>query len=85
MAKYDPLKEFLRRQRGSTITMTFTDVSELVGGLPNSAHRHPAWWANDNSGSHVHAQAWIAAGWRVEAFNVSRGTVVFTRDGTRKS
>lgn len=80
MAKYDPLKAFLQRQPGPAITMSFADVADLVGGLPNSAYRHPAWWANDSSGGHTHANAWLAAGWVVDSFNQTRRTVSFKRE-----
>ena len=80
MAKYDPLKEFLQRQSGPTITMSFADVGELVGGLPNSAFRHQAWWANERGGGHVQARAWLAAGWKVDSVNQSHRTVTFRRE-----
>ena len=79
MAKYDPLKQFLLQQTGATITMSFQDVAEIVGGLPSSAYRHQAWWENEAVGSHVQAVAWVAAGWRVDSFSLSRRVVTFRR------
>lgn len=79
MAKYDPLRIFLERQRGNSITMSFEDVAQLVGGLPKSARQYSAWWANDSSGTHPHAIAWMKANWKVEAVNLSKGIVRFTR------
>ena len=43
MAKYDPLKQFLQRQTGQTITMSFKDVAEIVFGLPRSAYSYREW------------------------------------------
>lgn len=74
MAKYDPLKEFLQRQPGPTITMSLEDVAELVGGLPYSAYRYREWWAN---GGHVQARTWTDAGWSVGSVNLRLRRVVF--------
>ena len=79
MAKYDPLKQFLLQQTGPTITMAFEDVAEVVGGLPSSAYRYQALWANEAGGSHVQAEAWVAASWRVDSFSLSRRVVTFRR------
>jgi hypothetical protein len=57
--------------------MTFTEVEGLVGRLPDSAHRHRAWWGNN--GSNVEARAWLDAGWKVESVNQIAEEVVFAR------
>jgi hypothetical protein len=57
--------------------MTFTEVENLVGRLPESAHRHRAWWGN-NDGTAA-PKAWVNAGWRVESVNQAVGEVVFIR------
>ncbi len=47
--------------------MSFDEIDILVGGLPASAERWPAWWANETAGSrHVQARAWLDAGREVE-------------------
>ncbi|HEY9473195.1 MAG TPA: hypothetical protein VIS06_05000 [Mycobacteriales bacterium] len=74
MAKYDPLRDFLRR-RTTPITMTFDEVADLVGGLPRSAYDWPLWWRNDDP--HVQAQAWGAAGFDAEV-DLARRVVRFT-------
>jgi hypothetical protein len=78
MAKYEPLQKYLatRPEQMSRVTMSFDEVEALVGLLPPSARDYRAWWAND---SKVQAQAWRAAGWRVESVNQHAGRVVFTR------
>ena len=57
--------------------MTFAEVEALVGRLPDSAHRHRAWWGNN--GSNVEAQAWLAASWLVESVNQTAREVLFAR------
>ena len=79
MAKYDSLKEFLEKERGSAIKMSFRDVDELVEGLPSSAYRRREWWANERDGRHVQARAWMSAGWSVDSVNLQESHVVFRR------
>jgi hypothetical protein len=78
VGKYDPLRDYLAGKTGSEVRMTFAEVEELVGPLPDSARVHRAWWAND---SKVEALAWRAAGLRVASVNQSSGLVVFARGG----
>ena len=80
VAKYDGLAELLRRQRGEQIKLTFEQVANVVpGGLPPSAYRHRAWWANESNGPHVHARAWSGAGWLVVNVDFASRTVTFGR------
>ena len=65
MAKYDPLKRFLRRSTRPEVEMSFADIERVIGGmLPKSAER-PQWWANetDPSSRHVQIDAWREAGY----------------------
>lgn len=87
MGKYEPLADYLasRPTNQSTVTMTFEQVADLVGGLPRSAYEYREWWAND---SKVEARAWRSAGWHVDRHGVDFGvkTVRFARGkvgGTR--
>jgi hypothetical protein len=75
--KYGPLRDHLASCTGIRERMTFAEVEELVGPLPDSAHRHRAWWGNN--GSNVEARAWLDAGWHVESVNQASGEVVFAR------
>lgn len=66
MRKYAPLKQHLERRDGRPELLTFEDIEAILGaGLPPSATRHRAFWANDNEGHHSHARAWSDAGYRV--------------------
>jgi hypothetical protein len=80
VAKYDPLAQHLDNIPPDqlVVTMTFAEVSSLVGGLPPSAHRFRQWWAND---SKVEARAWRSAGWHVDEHGVdfNARTVRFAR------
>ena len=64
MGKYDPLRGYLKRQRGDEFELTFTEIERaLLAFLTHSAKR-PQWWANtvDPSQSHVQREAWREAG-----------------------
>ena len=80
MAKYDGLARLLRDLSGSRAQLTFETIAAAVpGGLPPSAYRYAAWWSNEARGSHVEAQAWMEAGWRVEELDLAGRTVTFVR------
>jgi hypothetical protein len=78
--KYEPLRDHLAGFTGTRVRMTFAEMEHLVGRLPDSAHRHRAWWGNNDAS--VEAQAWLEAGWLVESVNQGAGEVVFVRDIT---
>ncbi len=76
--KYEGLAARLAGSDSRTVTMMFDELDSLVGGLPQSAKVHRAWWANEHAGRHVQAHAWLGAGFRVD--DVELGSkVVFTR------
>ncbi len=79
--KYDPLLEHLKAQRSMVLRMSFERIAELVGVLPQSAFKHPAWWANERSEgtAHVHCKAWLDAGYKARP-NLKAQTVTFERD-----
>jgi hypothetical protein len=80
MAKYDPLSTFLKTVTDRSVSLTFARIEEILGdALPPSATNHRAWWANESDGKHVHASAWLRAGWEVEALDQERGLVTFRR------
>jgi hypothetical protein len=78
VGKYDPLFEFLCGRPDETVEVSFEDVEALVGALPASARRYPAWWSNEaDGGGQVQARAWLNAGREVERVDMSRGSVRF--------
>lgn len=78
MAKYDALRDELRRRGQPRITMSFAEIDQLVpGGLPNSAYTYQAWWANERETRHVQRLAWLEAGYRVDRYDLGTRTVTF--------
>lgn len=79
MSKYAPLKTFLAGSAETVMPMTFSAVAQILATkLPNSAFIHQAWWSNHGE-SHVHAQAWLEAGFKTEQVDLRAQTVVFRR------
>ena len=65
MAKYDPLRDYLKRQRAEEFEMSFAEVERKIGYmLPKSANL-PQWWSNttDPATTHVQRKAWGDAGY----------------------
>lgn len=62
-SRYDPLRWYLAERTGSVIRLEFREIERIIGEpLPPSAWKYRAWWANEKSGSHVHARSWLDAG-----------------------
>ncbi len=79
MTKYQPLKEFLEKERGNQIPMTFSEIEELIGDkLPSSARKHRPWWSNNPSNS-VITYAWLKAGYKTSKVNMNEEKLIFIR------
>jgi len=68
MAKYDPLRDFLKLSGATSIRIPLLFVEQMVGGLPQAAYRQEAWWANEDQKStrHVQCKAWREAGYHAK-------------------
>jgi hypothetical protein len=78
MTKYAPLGDYLRKQRGSQVRMTFGQIERLIGGkLPASQHNR-AWWSN-NPFNNVMTKVWVDAGFVTEQVDIEGRKLVFRR------
>ena len=78
-SKYFPLFSRLQRAAGEPVTMTFTQIEELMGSsLPGSARARAGWWSNRSQGA-VQAAAWMGAGYHVAAVDLTAETVQFEK------
>jgi hypothetical protein len=76
--KYAKLFDWLRRQPGPSVTVSFTKVEEILGfALPPSSRRHMAHWYG-YKGSAV-ARAIADAGWKASEVNLTAERVTFIR------
>lgn len=83
--KYNDLSLFLQKvpMRVKEVEMSFSDIEGIISQqLPQFARQHRTWWANDPE-THLHAQAWLDAGWRVASINLNEEKVKFSRLATR--
>jgi hypothetical protein len=74
--KYEPLKNYLTNCSSDSVELTYKAIEKIIeNGLPCSAFKYLAWWAN---GGHTHADAWLGAGFRVDSVNLGQ-SVVFAK------
>ena len=79
MANWSLLKEFLNGV-DDRVTLTWPELDEIVGGMPLTATKFPAWWGS----GHSHFDAWTSAGFSYT--DLTRGScVTFYRIGAGKS
>jgi hypothetical protein len=65
MKKYSNLKFHLEEVGTSHVTMTFAEMSKILGfPLPSSAGKFKNWWSNTRSGQ---SSAWQEAGYKADA------------------
>lgn len=85
MSKYTRLSDYLESLDSPVLHVDFRQLERILGfRLPDSARRHPAWWANNVTQSGRHASAWLLTGWKTEDLNLSAETVTFARtNGSR--
>jgi hypothetical protein len=80
MGKYEPLTEFLHKQPGREVRMSFAQIERVVGfKLPPVAQRHRAWWSNSPT-NNVMTRAWLDAGFRSEQVDMTARKLVFRRE-----
>jgi hypothetical protein len=67
MGKYDPLRDYLRRQKSSELELSFVEVERKLGYLLPKSADAPEWWAGPGEPSSrplpVQQQAWRYAGY----------------------
>jgi len=79
VSKYEPLTEFLLRQSGAVVRMSFDEIERVIGAkLPPSAMLHRAWWSN-NAQNNVMTRAWRDAGFESEDVDMKGRRVAFRR------
>lgn len=81
MAKYDPLRRHLEGQIKAEVLMDFREIEQVLSSkLPPSASTHRAWWANQQSGSHIHFRSWLHVGFSTDQVDFVRERVTFRRN-----
>jgi hypothetical protein len=81
MSKYARWNRWLMNAREDNYRLTFRQLENiLTQSLPDSARRHPEWWANERGGwRHTQCKSWTDAGFETADVNLSTGEVSFRR------
>lgn len=82
MAKYDPLKRYLSRQKISRVEMSFAEIERVIGAFLPKRAQSPDWWVSAEAPATVQAAAWRSAGFRARLTGSER--VLFER-GVREA
>lgn len=77
MGKYDPLFNYLRRQRVKELELSFADIERLIRGMLPRGAEQPQWWTGP-AANPVQQKAWTQAGYEA-ALVVGKDRVRFTR------
>jgi hypothetical protein len=80
VSKYGGLGGYLKF-RGAftdTVRLGFARIDGIIGdNLPMEAYKNEKWW--DNVPNHLHARAWLDAGWEMQEVNLKEGYAVFKK------
>jgi hypothetical protein len=64
MAKYEPLRRYLARQRAARVEMSFSEIENMIGALLPKAASRPVWWDDGAEASlAVQTRAWREPGY----------------------
>jgi hypothetical protein len=78
MSKYGALGDYLKRQRGSVVPMTFAEIEKVTHSKLPASSRYRAWWSNNDFNS-VLTKVWIEAGFKSEQVDMKKRKLVFRR------
>ena len=79
MGKYEPLGQFLKKQKADRVKMSFAEIEELIGAkLPKSSKSHRAWWSN-NPTNNVMTKEWLNAGFETADVELVSERLVFRK------
>lgn len=64
MSKYDPLFRYFDSTRGTQVTLSYSEIENILSvKLPASAYKYKEWWDNN---SHVQSKSWRNTGYKVD-------------------
>lgn len=80
MAKYDPLQNYLRKQRKDEFELSFAEMERKIGYMLPKSASEPAWWSctKEPTDRQVQHKAWDTAGFKA-ALMTGADRVRFTR------
>ncbi|MEE8318843.1 MAG: hypothetical protein V3R36_04295 [Dehalococcoidales bacterium] len=79
MSKYTPLTEWLKRQPGNTVELTFNQIERIINKeLPDGARRHLQDWDYRPPGTSL-SNAWNNAGFQIVMVDMENEKVKLRR------
>lgn len=78
MGRYDPLRDYLARQPGERVPLTFREIEAVVGFPLPKSKQYPAWWSNNPSNNPM-TKVWLEAGFVTEQVDISGARLTFRR------
>jgi hypothetical protein len=83
MGKYTPLTDWLRKQPGKNVTLSFDQIEQIIGdSLPPNAREYLRGWDN-TSGSAIN-DSFLDAGWKTAMVDIENEKVKFQRREVRE-
>lgn len=83
MGKYEPLGQFLRKQKRDRIAMTFSEIEKVLNAKLPASKTSRAFWSN-NPDNNVMTRIWVEAGFETEDVNPQSARLVFHRKKAKK-
>ena len=80
MGKYEPLGQFLRKQKRDRIPMTFVEIEQVLNAKLPASKNSRAFWSN-NPDNNVMTRVWVEAGFETSNVNTKVGELLFVREG----
>ena len=80
--KYIGLTKYLQGSGSDTVELTFSQIGDLVGGLPPAAYRHRAYWSDGSQGSFSYG--WLNAGYSLRV-QFKDQIAIFTKSDRKPS
>jgi hypothetical protein len=78
MGKYEPLGQFLKKQKRARVPMTFGEIERVIGNKLPPSKKNRAFWSN-NPDNNVMTKEWVAAGFTTETVDTKAESLVFKR------
>ena len=78
MGKYEPLGQFLRKQKRDRVPMTFAEIERVLKAKLPASKFSRAFWSN-NTENNVMTRVWVKAGFETAEVSTQASTLVFHR------
>ena len=78
MGKYEPLGQFLRKQKRDRVPMTFAEIERVLKAKLPASKFSRAFWSN-NTENNVMTRVWVEAGFETAEVRMQSSSLVFHR------